>query len=224
MRALSFVLVLTSGVCAFAQEPPLAPLPQPLIAPPLPPPSPETAPALTAPAVRATPSRSLVRQWRGARVMNGFAGAIGIVSTGLALSNAIYVAADHYPPNLGDFTKRPGPGDPAQTLSFVSASSAAFAFGLSAGGLALRHHILRQLDADPGRGLFLSGTIVGVAGIAAIAASYIVGFSNVGNPRDQSIAVLATSLGGSTICNVATTMYAKDGSNMQKIWKSLSTF
>ena len=76
----------------------------------------------------------------------------------------------------------------------------------------------------PGRGLFLSGTIVGLVGVAAIAVSYIVGFSNVGDPHNQSIAVLSTSLGGAMLCNVATTMYAKDGSNLQKAWKSLTTF
>jgi hypothetical protein len=125
---------------------------------------------------------------------------------------------------VSDLARPPRPSDPAQTLSFVSSTSAAFAFGLSAGSLAWRHHILRKLDADPGRGLFLGGTVVGLVGLTAIVASYIVGFSSVGDTHAQGIAVLSTSLGGSAICNVATAMYAKDASNVQKAWKSLSTF
>ncbi len=243
MRILIAIMALGSAVTAFAQEPPsspndpyaapaqplpppttlppgYAPPPQPLVAAPLPAPPLELAP----PTVHATVSRSMIRRWRGARVMNGFAGAIGIVSTGLSLSSSIYIAAAHYPPSLSDFTTVPKPSDPAQVLSYVSSTSAAFAFGLSAGGLAIRHHVLRELGADTGRGLFLGGTVVGLVGLASIAVSYIVGFSNVSDPRNQSIAVLSTSLGGSLLCNVATTMYAKDGSNLQKAWKNLTTF
>jgi hypothetical protein len=230
MRLVAIVMVLMPAVAASAQEPP-PPLPtQPLVAPPLPPPTempppdPRLDQTLGAPSVRATMSKSIVRQWRGARVMNGFANVIGLLSTGLSLSSSIYVAAAHYPPSVNDLTSRPSPGDPAQALSYVSSTSAAFAFGLSAGGLALRHHILRKLDADTGRGLFIGGTVVGLVGIAAIAVSYIVGFSNIGNTHDQGIAVLATSLGGSAICTVGTAIYAKDASNVQKVWKGLTTF
>jgi hypothetical protein len=243
MRLLIAIMVL-APVVGFAQEPPPSvndpystpaqqPLPPPasataypgappppLVAAPLPAPQ----PGLEMPMVRATLSKSLRHQWTGARVMNGFAGAIGIVSGGLSISNSIYVAAAHYPPSVSDLASQPKPSDPAQVLSYVTSTSAAFAFGLSAGGLAIRHHVLRELDADTGRGLFLGGTVVGLVGIAAIAVSYIVGFSNVANAQDQSIAVLSTSLGGSALCNVATAMYAKDATNMQKVWKGLGTF
>lgn len=178
--------------------------------------------ALTAPPQPA--ARAYVRQWRGARVMNGFANAIGLMSAGLSISGSIYVAAAHYPPSASDLTSQPKPGDPAQVLSWVSSSSSAFGFALAAGGLGWRHYILRKLDADPGRGLFLAGTVVGLVGVASIITSYIVGFVDVGNPHDQSIAVLVTSLGGSAISNVGTAMYAKDASQVQKAWKALTTF
>jgi hypothetical protein len=243
MRIIAAFVVLAPMI-AFAQEPPPSPTdpyatpapqplpppgaqpyapPPPLVAAPLPPPAPGlTSPALTAPTVRMSPS--MRRQWRGARVMNGFGGVIGILTTGLSLGNTIYVLAAHYPPSVDSLTTPPKPSDPAQALSYVSSTTAAFAFGLSAGGLAIRHHVLRELDADPGRGLFWGGTITGLVGIASIAASYIVGFANIGNAHDQSIAVLSLSTGGSTLCNVATAMYAKDGSNLQKAWKNLTTF
>jgi hypothetical protein len=225
MRILVVVMVL-APVAAIAQEQQPLPPPPALVAAPLlpptdlPPPSQPNDPML----LRMHAVRSAHAQWTGARVMNGFAGVIGLVSTGLSLSGTIYVLAAHYPPSVTDFTKAPSPSDPAQALSYVSSTSAAFAFGLSAGSLGWRHHILRTLDADTGRGLFWGGTITGLVGIASVVSSYIVGFGNVGNAHDQSIAVLVTSLGGSMIANVGTAILAKDATNVQKAWKNLNTF
>jgi hypothetical protein len=228
MRLVLVLMVLTPGL-AFAQAEAPPPPPTidpyaPVVAPPLGPPPPGLQ--ATAPVAQAqlTLSPSLRRQWRGARVMNGFADAIGLLSTGLSLSGTIYVLAAHYPPSVSDLTAPPKPSDPAQVLSFVSSTSSVFAFGLSAGGLAIRHHVLRQLDADTGRGLFLSGTVIGLVGIAAIVTSYIIGFSGGIDPHNGSIASLSTSLGGSALCNLGVALYAKDASNMQKVWKHLTTF
>jgi hypothetical protein len=222
MRLFAAAWVLIGVGVAAAQE---SAAPAPVLAAPLPPPSPDLPPADPT-ALRAAPPpipRTYRRQWTGARVMSGFANTIGLISTGLSISNAIYVAAAHYPPSVSDFSQ-PKPSDPAQALSFVSSGSSAFAFALAAGGLGWRHHILQKLDADPGRGLFIAGTVVGLVGIASIIASYVVGFANVGNAHDQSIAVLVTSLGGSTISNVGVAMYARDASTVQKAWKALTTF
>lgn len=250
MRHLAAILVLGWVCSAAAQEssPPRDPYGSPSDPGPAPPPPATNAvpsaamPANASPAamppaamppadptvLRGAPPplpRTYVRQWRGARTMNGFADAIGLLSGGLSIANAIYVAAAHYPPSASDFVaQKPSPGDPAQVMSWVSSGSSAFAFGLAAGGLAWRHNILRKLGADPGRGLFIAGTVVGLVGIASIVASYVVGFSDLGNPHDQSIAVLATSLGGSAISNIGTAMYASDASKLQKAWKALTTF
>ncbi|HEY2743158.1 MAG TPA: hypothetical protein VGL86_00990 [Polyangia bacterium] len=191
----------------------------PILAAPLPPPGPGDVAF-----VQRSAAENYRGQWRGARVMNGFGGVLSLLSVGLTLSNVIYVAAAHYPPSVSDLTKVPSPSDPAQALSYVSSTTSAFAFGLAAGSLGWRHHILRKLDADTGRGLFWGGAITGLVGIAAIASSYIVGFASVANTRDQSIAVLSTSLGGSAICSVATAMFAKDATNVQEAWRNLTTF
>jgi hypothetical protein len=226
MIVLACVLGVTGSAAGQEPEAVAAPsLPQSVPAAAMPPPMNDLPPAdPTTLRAEGPSSRTFVRQWRGARVMNGFADAIGLLSTGLSISSAIYVAAAHYPPSAGDLTSPPKPSDPAQALSYVSSGSSAFAFGLAAGGLAWRHAILRKLDADPGRGLFIAGTVVGLVGIASIVTSYIVGFVDVGNPHDQSIAVLVTSLGGSTIANVGVAMYAKDASKVQKAWKAMTTF
>jgi hypothetical protein len=226
------VVMLSLPVVAFAQAPPPSSAdpyggpPPAVVAAPLAPPTalPPPMAANDPMMVRMQQAQSARGQWRGARVMNGFAGVIGLVSTGLSLSGTIYVLAAHYPPSVSDLTKMPSPSDPAQALSYVSSASAAFAFGLAAGSLGWRHHILRTLDADPGRGLFWGGTITGLVGVASIAASFIVGFSNIGNAHDQSIAVLVTSLGGSMVSNIGTAMLASDATHVQKAWKNLNTF
>jgi hypothetical protein len=223
--ALSMTLALL-GPVAHAQEPPPgrdpyggAP-PAPLAAAPI---APAADPSL-AQVVRPLPPPALVAQWRSARVMNGFATAIGLLSAGLSISSAVYVAATHYPPSPNDFVAAPRPSDPGQVMSFVASGSSAFAFALAAGGLAWRHRILRKLDADPGRGLFAGGTAVGLIGLVAVASSYFVGFTHYVDPHDQSIVVLSTTLGGAALCNIATALYAKDSSNLTKAWKRLTTF
>ena len=76
----------------------------------------------------------------------------------------------------------------------------------------------------------VTGTVVATytansSGIhAAIVTSYIIGFSGGIDPHNGSIASLSTSLGGSALCNLGVALYAKDASNMQKVWKHLTTF
>ncbi len=197
-----------------------APAPPPPTVPPYPP-YPPYSPSLQ---LQAPVPVGLIAQWRGARAMNIFSGIIGLASTGLSVTSAIYLGAAHYPPSASDLAHVPKASDPGEILSLVSSGSAAFSFGLGAGGLAWRHHILQRLNADPGRGLFIGGTVVGAIGLAAIVTSYIIGFGNIGNPHDRSISVLTTSLGGSAVCNIGSALYAADSSNLTKAWNSLMTF
>jgi hypothetical protein len=118
----------------------------------------------------------------------------------------------------------PKPTDTAQILSYVASSASALGFALSAGGLAWRHRILDELGADSGRGVFVGGTVVGVLGLGSIATGYFFGLTHYLEPHDQSIAVLATSLGGSALCIIGSIMYAADASRLNKVWKSLTTF
>ncbi|HXU71229.1 MAG TPA: hypothetical protein VN947_17970 [Polyangia bacterium] len=241
MRNLIVLVILAPSIALAQQSPPqtqndpsppqaqndpyASPPPGVVLAPPLPPPTgmPPASAENDPMALRIEAARSARHQWTGARVMNGFGGVISLLSAGLTISNVIYVAAAHYPPSIDDLT-RPKPSDPAQVLSWVSSTSGAFSFGLAAGSLGWRHHILQTLDADTGRGLFWGGTITGLVGVASIAVSYIVGFVNMANPHDQSIAVLSTSLGGSMLANVGTAMLASDAGKVQKAWKNLTSF
>lgn len=223
---ISAFCVLGLATNVFAQAAP--PVPDPYApppawgspSPPYPPPAPYPAATFAAP--QQIPP-SLIAQWRGARVLTGFGGVTGLLSTGMSLSSGIYVGATKYPPS-DNATTMPKPTDTSQILSLVSSGSAVFGFALAAGGLGWRHHILDKLSADPGRGLFIGGTVVGAIGVLSIVASYVVGFSSFGTPRDRSIIALATSLGGASLCNSGTAMYAKDSANLLKVWKKLTTF
>jgi hypothetical protein len=97
-------------------------------------------------------------------------------------------------------------------------------FGLSAGGLGWQHHILGELGADPGRGVYLGGTVLGILGTLATASGYFIGLTDYLNPHDQSISLLVTTLTGTALCTTAALMYAVDSSRMKKAWRNLTTF
>ena len=212
MRIAAILLILGTVGDALAQAPPSS---QPLTAPPPPP----------MPALRLTVPEPTVHAWHRARIMSGFGDALGIISTGLSLGTLIYIGATHYPPSVNDFTMRaPSPSDPEQVISFVASTASAIGFSLAAGSLAWRHHILDKLDADTGRGLFVGGTVVGLVGLVGIGASYFFAFTDYLSPHDQSIAVIATSLGGAALCTVGTILYARDAAKLNKAWLALTTF
>ena len=228
MRIAAILLVLGSVGDALAQAPlpsapstPSAPsAPSTLTAAPLTAPPPPPMPAL-----HLTVPEPTVRAWHGARVMSGFGDALGIIGTGLSVGALIYIGATHYPPNVGDFTAPPpSPSDPVQVISFVASSASALGFALAAGSLGWRHHILDELDADTGRGLFIGGTVVGLVGLVGVGASYFFAFTDYLSPHDQSVAIITTTLGGAAICTIGTILYARDAAKLNKAWQALTTF
>lgn len=229
MRILSVVLVLGLVTAAVAQEAP-AQQPYPIVdgatATPPPPPAPPPPPTLTAPtlSVHARPPASAVSRWKGARTLYVFGGVVGLLSTGLSLASSIYVLATGYPPDADDFVHPAKPSDPGPVMAYVGSGASALGFAMSAGGLGWQHRILDDLGADPGRGYFISGTVIGLLGIVAVGAGYFIGLTDYLSPHDQSIAALATSLGGSALCTTGSALFAKDSSRLKKTWKMLTTF
>jgi hypothetical protein len=225
MRLLSVMLVLGLVVDAGAQEaPPPSPQPDPIVEAPPPPTAMMAAPAGSLHAGPPVVPRELASKWHGARVLYVFGGVTGLLSTGLSLSSAIYVLATGYPPSASDFVHPAKPSDVGPVLAYVGSGASALGFVMSAGGLGWQHRILGKLGADPGRGMFIGGSVVGILGLVAVGAGYFLGFTDYLNPHDQSIAVLATSLGGSALCTTGSVLFAKDSSRMKKVWKSLTTF
>jgi hypothetical protein len=221
MRAVAMLLVLGTLGSALAQEvpTPLPPPPTPTVAQPLAMPAPPTPPSL-----QLTVPEPMLHEWHGARVMSGFGDAFGIIGTGLSLGVLIYIAATSYPPSVGDFTAPPKLSDPVQVISLVASTMSAVGFGLAAGSLSWRHHILEELDADTGRGLFVAGTVIGLVGLVGVGASYFFGFTDYLNPHDRTVAVIVTSLGGAAICTIGTILYSRDAAKLNRAWERLTTF
>ncbi len=215
--ALALVLVTAMCVDVAAQEPPppVETAPPVVVSPPTPPP-----PAVTV-SHRVVPPATEAR-WHHARLLEGFGTAFGLIGSALSLSSAIYIIATDYPPKSNDFLHPAKPTDTAQLLSYAASSTSALGFSLSAGGLSWQHRILDELGADPGRGLFVTGTIVGVLGLVGVGAGYFFGLTSTLNAHDQSIAVLTSSLGGALLCTVGSVLYGADSSRMKRVWNGLS--
>lgn len=241
---LSLILVVAPAMCGdvAAQEPPapVAPAPPivgpgPVVTPPPPTPSPPVVPPPAAPPPLTLPppppSLTMTRppvppttisRWHSARVLEGFGSAFGLIGTALSLSSAIYIIATDYPPKANDFLHPAKPTDTGQVLAYAASSTSALGFSLSAGGLSWQHHILDDLGVDPGRGLFVTGTLVGVVGLASVGLGYFFGLTSYLNPHDQSIAVLTTSLSGALLCTVGSLLYSADSSRMKRVWNGLT--
>lgn len=208
---------MATDVAAQEAVPPPPPSPSaPVVVEPPPPPSLHLA--------RTPVSPSTVARWHHARLLEGFGTAFGLIGSALSLTSAIYIVATDYPPSANDFLHPAKPTDTAQILSYAASSTSALGFSLSAGGLAWQHRILDELGADPGRGLFVSGTAVGLLGLVGVGAGYFFGLTDYLNPHDQSIASLTTSLGGALLCTVGSLLYGADSARMKRVFTRLTTF
>lgn len=209
MRALAVVLVLALAFDVAAEEPP------PVVAPPPP-------PVVTS--LHASPSPDMVRRWHTARVLSVLGSVLNVIGTGLSLSSAVYIAVTDYPPSANQLLTPAKPSDPGPALAYAGASTSALGFVLSAAGLGYEHHLLDELGADPGRGMFGVGTTFGIVGFAGVGMSYFFGLTDHLNPHDQSVAILATSLSGTALCAIAGILYAVDSSHVKDAWTGVMRF
>jgi hypothetical protein len=223
MRVLVAMLIvgLSFDAAAQAPPPPQAPTPpnRPVAMATQPTPA---APSLFPLHVAMTPD--VVDAWHRARIVSVTGTLLSVVGTGLSLASVIYVAVSHYPPSATDLLNPPTPSDPGPVLAYIGSTTSAAGFILSASALGYQHHLLDQLDVDPGHGRFAIGTSIGVLGFLGVGASYFFGLTNYLDAHDQEIAILTTSIGGAALCAVAGLFYAFDSSRNKAAWKTLATF
>ena len=196
--------------------------------------SPTSTPPVTVPprqqsdtttTVRAAPTEEVRQRWHTARVLSVTGSVINAIGTGLSVTSVIYIGVTNYPPNASDvLAPAAKPSDPGPALAYAGASVSAFGFVLNAAGLGYEHHVLDDLGADTGRGLFGAGTAFGIFGFASTGLSYFFGLTSYLNPHDQGIAILATSLTGTALCAIGGLLYATDSSRVLKAWRSVTTF
>jgi len=234
------------------EPPPAAPAPTTTPAPPPPtttPPTTTTAPTLTAPPTTPPPpttstgwsvSPLMAARWHRGRVLYGVGSVIGLVGSALTLSSVLAVAITGYPCNpddpihqinpndtcnkMGAMYTPPKPTDTAPLLAYMGSSASALGFVLAASGLGYQHHLLYEVGADPGRGVFAGGTTLGLLGFASVGLSYFFGFTNYLAPHDQGIAILASSMTGTVLCLVGGILYTSDASRLKRAWERISTF
>jgi hypothetical protein len=234
----------TSTITEQTATPPSAPPPSTT-----PPQSTTTGPAPSATADPVAPMKltvpSLVTpgmqvRWQRARVMYTFGSVTGLVGTGLTLSSILVVAITGYPCNPKDpqhlanpndtcnensaFYNPPSPTDPAPLLAYLGSSMSAFGFIFSTAGLAWQHHLLDEVGADPGRGVFAGGTSLGLLGFLSVGTSYFFGFTHYLSPHDQELAILSTSITGAVLCAVGSLLYTIDSSRTRSAWRRLGGF
>lgn len=183
---------------------------------------------------RLTPTPQLTARWHSGRVLYGVGSVAGLLGAGLTLSSVIVAGVTGYPCNevVSQISTRspcpPGepasPTDAAPLLGYMGSTASALGFIFSAAGLGVQHSALRQLGADPGRGLLSGGAALGLIGFAAVGASYFFGLTDYLNPHDQGLAILASTITGTVLCAVGTLLFTIDSSRLKKTWDRLSTF
>jgi hypothetical protein len=182
----------------------------------------------------------LTERWHRARVLYTVGGVTGLLGDGLTISSIAVIAVTGYPCDPFDprhatdpkDTCNPNsaiyhpsrPTDAAPMLAYLGSSFSALGFVLSASGLGYQHSLLREVNADPGRGVFAGGTVLGVLGFTAVGASYFFGFTSYLNPHDQAVAILSSSLTGAALCALGSLLYVIDSSRTKRAWERFTPF
>jgi hypothetical protein len=173
-------------------------------------------------------------RWHRSRVLYGVGGVTGLLGTTLSLASVAAVVITGYPCSPLDtdpmskcknaIDHPSSPTDAAPMLAFLGSSVSALGFVLSAAGLGYQHSLLTEVNADPGRGVFIGGTVIGVLGFASVGTSYFFGLTNYLNPHDQGVAILASTLTGAGLCALGGLLYLIDSARMKKAWERVTTF
>jgi hypothetical protein len=199
-----------------------------------------TPPAMLTPAAKVVVSPQMQARWARARFLYGMGGVTGLVGSALTISSVLIVVITGYPcdpndqihkinPNdtcnaRGMMYQPPKPTDAVPLLAYLGSSVSALGFVFSAAGLGQQHHLLRELNADIGRGPFYGGTTLGLMGFTAVGLGYFFGFTHYLNPHDQGVAILACTITSAAFSALGSLLYAIDASRTKKAWRGLGTF
>ena len=166
-------------------------------------------------------------------MLYGVGSITSLLGSALTLTGVIVTAVTGYPcdPTVNMLTNStcknttpPSPTDPAPMLSYLGSTTSALGFVFSAAGLGLQHHVLEEVQMDPGRGVFSTGTAFGVLGFMSVGASYFFGLTNYLNPHDQGLAILSTTIGGAGLCLLGGLLYTIDAAQLKRVWERIATF
>ncbi len=192
--------------------PPPAPTAEPTAAAPYASPAPPPGYAPPPPAAPALPAATVSR-FRSGRVLYGVGTAVGLIGSGLTVASIVLTSV---------YGIGPGPGQYGPALAYAGSGASGVAVLFAATGLGLQHSALASVGADTGRGLFATGTLFGILGLAGVGSSYYFGLAK---PVDNSDTIaFGISIAATVLLSVGGILYFADESRMVRIYRRLTTF
>ena len=186
---------------------PVAPDPAPALAPP--PPSIYPPPP---PATSALPE-AVVSRFRTGRVLYGVGTAVGLIGSGLTVASIVLTSVY----GIGS-----GPGQYGPALAYAGSGSSGAAVLFTAVGLGLQHSALSNVGADTGKGLYATGTLFGILGLAGVGSSYYFGLAK---PVENSETIaFGISIAATVLLSVGGILYFADENRMVRAYRRLTTF
>lgn len=181
-------------------------------------PAPIVAPAEAPPVLPAGPPLEVVRRYRAGRVVAGTGTLISLIGSGLTLTS--WIAAPFV-----DTKQDPWP----IALGYAGTGATGLGVILSATGLGLQHSALAKVGADPGRGLYATGTVFGVLGLLTMGGSYFLNATRYvydhPSEQDKRLAVnYGTIAASAVLLTLSGILFVSDSARLGRAYKRLTTF
>ncbi len=158
---------------------------------------------------------SLVPRFRGGRVLYGVGTVFGLIGSGLSVASIFVTAGYGLDPSVQN--SQIGPD-----LAYAGSATTAGAFLFSAVGLGMQHSALNLVGADPGYGLFATGTVFGILGLASMGASYYFGLTN--TVPNSNVIGFGCSIASAALLTVGGLFFFSDNGRLGHIYRRLTTF
>lgn len=153
------------------------------------------------------------RRFKAGRVLYGVGTGLGMVGAGLTVSSIVVGSA------LGlEGTS----GQVAPILAYTGTGMTGGAFILSATGLGLQHSALMSRQADPGRGLFATGTVLGTLGLFGVGASYFLSATQLFDAATPT--AFGVSLGATALMTLGGLFYFADARRLGQAYRRITSF
>jgi hypothetical protein len=140
---------------------------------------------------------------------------MGLIGSGLSLAGIFITTGYGFDPN-SKYTQI-GPD-----LAYAGSAATGAGVLFAATGLGIEHSALRLAGVDPGYGLYATGTLFGILGLAGIGASYFLGLTNYVN--DSAVIGFGCSIASAVVLTVGGLFYVADSNRMRRIYARLTTF
>jgi hypothetical protein len=156
----------------------------------------------------------LVARFHAGRNVHVAGAVVGLLGNGLSLTSIILTSVYGLDQSEDTLTSRLGPG-----MAYAGAAANGAAFIMSATGIGLQHSALQLIGQDTGRGLYASGTALGVLGLCGIGTSYFFRFSNYVD--NSSSVAFGASITAAVLLTISGVLYFIDATRVEKAFKRL---